>query len=149
VSDAATAGGVRRNKQDRNDRKKNKGANKGRRWTKVHDGLNLCWRLAAGKTCEFGSEYAVEYTFFLLLYPQRVLPDAALHTTSQHILRKSHEISTFLTPPISPQSLHLFHSLPSQQKKPQTARSVLLTLPLSVSSSRKLEPVGMDSNADF
>lgn len=54
---ASTPGGARRNKRDKkDDKKKNKGANKGRRWTKVHDDLNLCWRLAAGKACEFGSE---------------------------------------------------------------------------------------------
>jgi tRNA-dihydrouridine synthase 3 len=61
----ATAGGgdgagagAQRSKRDRggNFDKRKKGANKGRRWNKVHDDLNLCWRLAAGRTCEFGAE---------------------------------------------------------------------------------------------
>jgi tRNA-dihydrouridine synthase 3 len=55
--DTGVEGGPRRNKKEKREgKKKLKGANKGRRWTKVHDELNLCWRLASGKTCEFGSE---------------------------------------------------------------------------------------------
>jgi tRNA-dihydrouridine synthase 3 len=57
--DARDGGGAQRNKRGKgkDDReKKKKGSNKGRRWNKVHDDLNLCWRLAAGRTCEFGEE---------------------------------------------------------------------------------------------
>lgn len=32
------------------------GANKGRKFGKVRDELDLCWRLANGATCEFGDE---------------------------------------------------------------------------------------------
>ena len=37
-------------------KKKRRGQNKGRRFQKMRDELDLCWRVAAGEACEFGSE---------------------------------------------------------------------------------------------
>lgn len=48
--------GAQRKKQTREEKKKRRGQNKGRRFQKVRDELDLCWKVAAGETCEFGSE---------------------------------------------------------------------------------------------
>ncbi|GJE98717.1 zinc finger dihydrouridine synthase [Phanerochaete sordida] len=45
-----------RKKWSKEERKNKRGANKGRRFQKVRDDLELCWRVAVGKTCEFGAE---------------------------------------------------------------------------------------------
>lgn len=36
------------------EKKKRSGANKGRRFGKMRDELELCWKVAIGKNCEFG-----------------------------------------------------------------------------------------------
>ena len=38
-------------------KKAQRGANKGRKFGKVRDELDLCWRIANGSVCEFGAEY--------------------------------------------------------------------------------------------
>lgn len=48
--------GAQRKKLAREEKKKRRGQNKGRRFQKVRDDLELCWKVAAGETCEFGSE---------------------------------------------------------------------------------------------
>ena len=48
--------GAQRKKLAREEKKKRRGQNKGRRFQKVRDELDLCWKVAAGETCEFGSE---------------------------------------------------------------------------------------------
>ncbi|KAJ7594364.1 zinc finger dihydrouridine synthase [Mycena floridula] len=40
-------------KQEKKDRQ---GSNKGRRFGKIRDELDLCWKIAKGSTCEFGAE---------------------------------------------------------------------------------------------
>lgn len=54
--DGQTGSGGGRKKWSKEERKNKRGANKGRRFQKVRDDLELCWRVAVGKTCEFGSE---------------------------------------------------------------------------------------------
>ena len=49
--------GAQRKKLAREEKKKRRGQNKGRRFQKVRDELDLCWKVAADETCEFGSEY--------------------------------------------------------------------------------------------
>lgn len=49
--------GAQRKKLAREEKKKRRGQNKGRRFQKVRDELDLCWKVAAGEYCEFGSEY--------------------------------------------------------------------------------------------
>ena len=62
VQNAQTQGGkpqmsgAQRKKQAREEKKKRRGQNKGRRFQKVRDELDLCWKVAADETCEFGSE---------------------------------------------------------------------------------------------
>ncbi|GBE83622.1 zinc finger dihydrouridine synthase [Sparassis latifolia] len=48
--------GAQRRKLSKEERKNKRGANKGRRFQKVRDEVELCWRVANGKACEFGSE---------------------------------------------------------------------------------------------
>ena len=48
--------GAQRKKIAREEKKKQRGQNKGRRFQKVRDELDLCWRVAAGQLCEFGDE---------------------------------------------------------------------------------------------
>ncbi|KAF7800241.1 hypothetical protein EIP86_011488 [Pleurotus ostreatoroseus] len=48
--------GPKRKKWSKEERKNKRGANKGRRFQKVRDELELCWKIASEKPCEFGSE---------------------------------------------------------------------------------------------
>lgn len=50
------AGGPLRKKFSKEQKKAQRGANKGRRFGKVRDELELCWRIAVGGVCEFGEE---------------------------------------------------------------------------------------------
>ncbi|KAG1859955.1 zinc finger dihydrouridine synthase [Suillus tomentosus] len=45
-----------RKKWTKAQKKEKRGANKGRKFGKVHDQLELCWRVANGKICEHGDE---------------------------------------------------------------------------------------------
>ncbi|EPS93028.1 hypothetical protein FOMPIDRAFT_1026661 [Fomitopsis schrenkii] len=48
--------GAQRKRLAKEERKKHRGANKGRRFARVQDEVDLCWKVATGRTCEFGSE---------------------------------------------------------------------------------------------
>ncbi|KAI0923022.1 tRNA-dihydrouridine synthase 3 [Taiwanofungus camphoratus] len=48
--------GAQRKKWSKEEKKNKRGANKGRRFQKVRDEVELCWRIASGQSCEFGSE---------------------------------------------------------------------------------------------
>ncbi|KAI0364512.1 zinc finger dihydrouridine synthase [Pilatotrama ljubarskyi] len=48
--------GAQRKKLAKEERKKQRGANKGRRFQKVRDEVELCFRVANGQQCEFGNE---------------------------------------------------------------------------------------------
>lgn len=50
--------GAQRKKLAREEKKKRRGQNKGRRFQKMRDELDLCWKVAVGDACEFGSECA-------------------------------------------------------------------------------------------
>ncbi|KAI0340341.1 zinc finger dihydrouridine synthase [Trametopsis cervina] len=52
--DSRDSGGRQKKKWSKEERKNKRGANKGRRFQKVRDELELCWRVASGKICEFG-----------------------------------------------------------------------------------------------
>lgn len=49
--------GVQRKKLVKEEKKKNRGANKGRKFGKVTDEVELCWKLASGLDCEFGEKW--------------------------------------------------------------------------------------------
>lgn len=48
--------GAQRKKLAKEERKNKRGANKGRRFQKVRDEVELCYRVASGKQCDFGQE---------------------------------------------------------------------------------------------
>ncbi|KAG1763776.1 hypothetical protein EDD22DRAFT_979262 [Suillus occidentalis] len=56
VADTDTRGTGGRKKWTKTQKKEKRGANKGRKFDKVHDRLELCWRVANGKICEHGDE---------------------------------------------------------------------------------------------
>ena len=45
-----------RRKLSKEEKKALRGSNKGRRWVKVRDEVDLCWRFAGSGQCDFGSE---------------------------------------------------------------------------------------------
>jgi tRNA-dihydrouridine synthase 3 len=45
-----------RRKLSKEEKKAQRGSNKGRRWAKVRDEVELCWRFAGSGKCDFGSE---------------------------------------------------------------------------------------------
>ena len=47
---------TRGKKRSKEEKKAQRGANKGRRYGKVRDDLELCWKIASGRICEFGSQ---------------------------------------------------------------------------------------------
>ena len=48
--------GSERRKLAKEEKKAQRGSNKGRRWAKVRDEVELCWRFAGSGKCDFGSE---------------------------------------------------------------------------------------------
>lgn len=48
--------GSERRKLAKEEKKAQRGSNKGRRWAKVRDEVELCWRFACSGKCDFGSE---------------------------------------------------------------------------------------------
>lgn len=56
VVNTDTRGTGGRTKWTKAQKKEKRGANKGRKFGKVHDQLELCWRIANGKICEHGDE---------------------------------------------------------------------------------------------
>ncbi|KAI0061146.1 zinc finger dihydrouridine synthase [Artomyces pyxidatus] len=48
--------GAQRRKLAKEEKKKQRGSNKGRRWGKTRDEVDLCWKFASSNSCEFGAE---------------------------------------------------------------------------------------------
>ena len=57
VDNDSNSGGSK--KLTKQQKKTHRGANKGRRFGKVRDELELCWRVANGTMCEYGSECVI------------------------------------------------------------------------------------------
>ena len=57
--DGGNHGGSKRRKWTKEEKKNKRGANKGRRFQKVRDDLELCWKIARGNPCEFGDKCVV------------------------------------------------------------------------------------------
>lgn len=64
-------------------KKAQRGANKGRRFQKVRDELDLCYKVANGSTCEFGEGYVAALLSFLSI--SEFFVDAGLPMTSLRI----------------------------------------------------------------
>ena len=50
----------KRHKLSREEKKKRIGANKGRRFVKIRDEIELCWKIANGGVCEVGDRCVSE-----------------------------------------------------------------------------------------
>ena len=55
--------GSERRKLTKEEKKAQRGSNKGRRWAKVRDEVDLCWRFAGSGECDFGSQCVWYCTF--------------------------------------------------------------------------------------
>lgn len=96
--------GAQRKKLAKEERKKQRGANKGRRFQKVRDDLELCFKVASGKPCEFGDEY-VHPACASCYSLTGSLPGAASRMTFLRISLQSPETFTSLLLKISPMHL--------------------------------------------
>ena len=109
----------RRKKSLKEERKKRTGANKGRRFGKVRDELELCWKIATGVTCEFGDKF-VSLSSLPCFFPY-VRKAVVTLTTSKHISVKSQKTSNFLQ-----KMLFAFHSFQKHRMVLVTTKSLLL-----------------------
>ncbi|KAF8639202.1 hypothetical protein AX17_001688 [Amanita inopinata Kibby_2008] len=73
--------GKARKKLTKEQRKAQRGANKGRKFGKVRDELDLCWKVASGSTCEFGSE--CRFTHDIPAYLAAKAPDIHLRGVNE------------------------------------------------------------------
>ena len=80
--------------ETRKQKKAQKGQNKGRKFGKVRDELELCWKVGNGTLCEFGEEY-VSYFSLQLLPPIRF----------NHRCRYTHDIPSYLS--AKPPDIHI------------------------------------------
>ena len=80
--------GSERRKLAKEEKKAQRGSNKGRRWAKVRDEVELCWRFAGSGKCDFGPECV----------SSRPLVDLYRYLTDSHIsrCRLSHDIPAYL-----------------------------------------------------
>jgi tRNA-dihydrouridine synthase 3 len=54
-----------RRRLTKDEKKAQRGSNKGRRWAKVRDEVDLCWRFAGSGECDFGSECVLHIYYHL------------------------------------------------------------------------------------
>ena len=97
--------GAQRKKLAREDKKKRRGQNKGRRFQKVRDELDLCWKVAADEACEFGSECVQPVHRRVPVCPAEEKPDVGSRMMSRVTSPLSRGISSSqppLTSPITP-----------------------------------------------
>ncbi|KAF9224744.1 zinc finger dihydrouridine synthase [Gyrodon lividus] len=74
-----------RKKFSKEQKKAHRGANKGRRFGKVRDQLELCWRVANGAICEYGAEcrFTHDISAYLVAKPRDIrLPPASSLTNT-------------------------------------------------------------------
>ncbi|KAF9011796.1 hypothetical protein BDQ17DRAFT_1387388 [Cyathus striatus] len=74
-------GPVKKGKWSKDQRKAQRGANKGRRFAKVRDELELCWRFANGEICEYGDK--CKFTHDLSAYLAAKPQDLRIPATSE------------------------------------------------------------------
>ncbi|KZP04589.1 zinc finger dihydrouridine synthase [Athelia psychrophila] len=94
--DARDQGGPSR-KKTKDEKKDRRGANKGRRFVKARDDLELCWRVACGSMCEFGDE--CRFTHDMAAYLAAKPKDIRSPTSSE-----LSDVSPFVHPPPQPES---------------------------------------------
>jgi len=93
--------GAQRKKLVREEKKKRRGQNKGRRFQKVRDELDLCWKVAADEACEFGSECVQPAHRRVSVCPAEERPDVGSHMMSRVISPLNRGISSSQLPQTS------------------------------------------------
>lgn len=86
--------GAARRKLTKEEKKAQRGSNKGRRWAKVRDEVDLCWRFAGSGKCDFGSECAFLSLASRLVswrFDPLISKDVASRTTSPPISKRNPE----------------------------------------------------------
>ncbi|KAG9313681.1 hypothetical protein JVU11DRAFT_6027 [Chiua virens] len=87
-----------RKKLTKQQKKAYRGANKGRRFGKVRDELELCWRIANGTVCEHGSEcrFTHDIPAYLAAKPRdiRLPPPSSITNTSPFVVTDTADDST-------------------------------------------------------
>ncbi|KDQ32978.1 hypothetical protein PLEOSDRAFT_1060663 [Pleurotus ostreatus PC15] len=98
VQDRAGAGedersnvGPSRKKRSKAEKKAQRGANKGRRFGKIRDEVEVCWKVAAGQICEFGDE--CRFTHDIPAYLAAKPRDIRIPDTTQSL-----EVPPFIPP---------------------------------------------------
>jgi len=87
--------GGRGGKMTKEQKKAQRGQNKARKFGKVRDDFDLCWKIANGSICEFGDELSTLITFFSIPGVLNFLTDVGLRTMSRRILHRKHTIYVF------------------------------------------------------
>lgn len=128
-------------KKTKEEKKDRRGANKGRRFGKVRDDLELCWKVACGTMCDFADE-SVLVPIFVTRKTNNVV-DAGSPMISPHISRRKPKTFDSHRIPRCPTSPPLY----TLQKMQRNRR--LLTLAPNARSSRRQAGVDMGSNAGF
>lgn len=127
-------------------KKAQRGQNKARKFGKVRDDFDLCWKIANGSVCEYGDGLSFfQFILFWFIEYSDFLTGVDLRTTSRRILQRKHTIFVFqiaLNSQIHHPSLHLKN--PSVILTTTTLRS---TSALYVPYSQKRESADTVSNA--
>ena len=89
--------GAQRKKLAREEKKKRRGQNKGRRFQKMRDEVDLCWKVATGETCEFGSE-CVYLTLRIFACSAEEDQDVGSHTISMGTFPQNQRMSSSQPP---------------------------------------------------
>ena len=105
--DKSQTSGAQRRKLAREEKKKRRGQNKGRRFQKMRDELDLCWKVAAGETCEFGTQCVQSSWSCFHIFQLEETLDADSHTMSRGTFLPNLGMSNSRFPPTFPTNLPL------------------------------------------
>jgi hypothetical protein len=112
--------GPQRKHMTKQEKKAMRGANKGRRFVKTKDSIDLCWRVANGSECEYGPESVFTYaTHRDILLTQSKKENVAFLMIFLPTLLQNLGTSVYLTPQrlliLHPFSIHQSPSVGSTQ----------------------------------
>lgn len=113
--------GPRRSKEDK---KAQRGANKARRWNKVRDDSELCWRIASGGTCEFGEESVLMCSSTLIDSDSDIRRCRFSHDIPAYLSSKPHDIRFILPSELIDLPPYINISPPSLPPAEETKSSV-------------------------
>ncbi|KAI0299405.1 zinc finger dihydrouridine synthase [Multifurca ochricompacta] len=88
--------GSERRKLTKEEKKAQRGSNKGRRWAKMRDEVDLCWRFAGSGKCDFGSEcrFSHDIPAYLDAKPRDIFFPSDITEVTEGTLESSIDFST-------------------------------------------------------